>query len=311
MTFFQILAGPLAALAIGLAASPATAAIAPAEAAARNPSADLRERYAQVRERLEKSPYGRPLWLDSREMARQLQGDAYAIVSHPYAKVEAALVPVGNWCDLLMLPFNTKKCESTTAEGGRLSLFVGRKNDTPVERTYRLDFQYELATRTRDYMQLVLKCENGPLGTRDYRIVLEATPIDENRTFLHLSYTYGYGTLSKVAMQTYLATVGASKVGFTTERAADGGQPQLVGGMRGVMERNTMRYALAIEAYLASLDGPRDARLAKRLNDWFSAIERYPRQLREEDVDRTQYLAMKRREFARMAGAGPTTATGS
>ncbi|MDQ3024966.1 MAG: hypothetical protein M3R58_00465 [Pseudomonadota bacterium] len=311
MTFFRILAGPLAALAIGFAGSPATAAIAPAEAAARNPSADLRERHAQVRERLEKSPYGRPLWLDSREMARQLQGDAYAIVSHPYAKVEAALVPVGNWCDLLMLPFNTKNCESTTAEGGRLSLFVGRKNDTPVERTYRLDFQYELAARTRDYMQLVLKCENGPLGTRDYRIVLEATPIDENRTFLHLSYTYGYGTLSKVAMQAYLATVGASKVGFTTERAADGGQPQLVSGMRGVMERNTMRYALAIEAYLASLDGPRDARLAKRLNEWFSATERYPRQLREEDVDRAQYLAMKRREFARMAGAGPTTATGS
>ena len=305
----RILAGALAALAIGLAVLPARAAVASAEAATRNPAADLRERYAQIRERLDTSPYGRALLLDSREMARQLQGDAYAVVSHPYAKVEAALVPVGNWCDVLMLPFNTKHCESTSVGGGRLSLFVGRKNDTPVEKTYRLDFQYELAARARDYMQLVLKCENGPLGTRDYRIVLEATPIDEHRTFLHLSYTYGYGTLSKLAMQTYLSTLGASKVGFTAERAADG-QPQLVGGMRGVMERNTMRYALAIEAYLASLDGPRDARLGKRLNEWFSATERYPRQLHE-DVDRAQYLAMKRREFARMAGAAPTPATGS
>ncbi len=306
----RILAGALATLVLGFATVPASAAVAPAEAAARNPGADLRERYAKVRDLLEKSPYGRPLLLDSREMSRQLQGDAYAVVSHPYAKVEGALVPVGNWCDILMLPFNTKHCESTSAEGGRLSLFVGRKNDTPVERTYRLDFQYELASRARDYMQLVLKCESGPLGTRDYRIVLEATHIDENRTFLHLSYTYGYGTLSKVAMQTYLSTLGASKVGFTTEPSAEGAQPQLVGGMRGVMERNTMRYALAIEAYLASLEGPRDARLAKRLNDWFSAAERYPRQLHE-DIDRAQYLAMKRREYARTAGAAPTAATGS
>ena len=311
MTLSRILAGAVACLALGLAAIPATAAIASAEAAVRNPGAELRDRYAQVRERLEKSPYGRPLLLDSREMSRQLQGDAYAVVSHSYAKVEAALVPVGNWCDVLMLPFNTKHCESTSAEGGRLSLFVGRKNDTPVERTYRLDFQYVLGARTRDYMQLVLKSENGPLGTRDYRIVLEATPIDENRTFLHLSYTYGYGTLSKVAMQTYLATVGASKVGFSTEHAGESGTAQLVGGMRGVMERNTMRYALAIEAYLASLEGPRDARIAKRLNEWFSATERYPRQLHEDDIDRGQYVAMKRREYARMAGASPRAATGS
>lgn len=243
-------------------------------------------------------------------MPRQLQGDAYAVVSHPYAKVEAALSPVGNWCEVLMLPFNTKHCESSSAGGGRLSLHVGRKNDTPVERAYRLDFQYALAARTRDYMQLVLECEDGPLGTRNYRIVLEATPIDDNRTFLHLSYTYGYGTLSKVAMQAYLATLGASKVGFTAEGAGQGAEAKLVGGMRGVMERNTMRYALAIEAYLASLEGPRDARLARRLDEWFSAIERYPRQLHE-DIDRGQYVAMKRREFARMAGAVPRAAPGS
>ncbi len=311
MHHFRILAGPFAALAFAFAALPALATVAPAESAVRTPSAELKDRYAQVRERLEKSPYGRPLLLDSREMARQLQGDAYAVVSHPFGKVEAALAPVGNWCDVLMLPFNTKHCESTTEEGGRLTLFVGRKNDTPIESTYRLHFQYALGARTRDYFQLVLKCENGPLGTRDYRIVLEATPIDETRTFLHLSYTYGYGTLSKVAMQTYLATIGASKVGFSLERTADGGQPELVRGMRGVMERNTMRYALAIEAYLASLDAPRDARVTKRLNDWFGATERYPRQLQEE-IDRPHYLAMKQREFGRMAGAAaPKAAPGS
>ena len=288
----------VAVLALWAAAMVAFAAVAPAETAS-NPGASLRDRYAQVRERLEKSPYGRPLWLDSRELSRELQGDAYTVVAYPFAKVSAAMVPLANWCDLLILPFNTKHCEAAPAgEGGRLAIFVGRKNDTPLEKTYRLDFEYALAARSRDHFQIVLKCEDGPLGTRDYRIILEATPIDDQRTFVHLRYSYAYGTVSKIAMQTYLSTLGASKVGFTS--VEDG---QLVRGMRGVMERNTMRYALAIEAYLASLEAPREARVSKRLNDWFTSTQRYPRQLGEDDIDRGRYLAMKQKEYARLASA--------
>ena len=292
VSFLRSAAAAMAAL----AAASGWAAIATAEKAG-NPASVLRDRYEQVRQRLEKSPYGRPLWLDSRELARELQGDAYTIVGHNFNKVAAAMAPLANWCELLILPVNTKHCESSPVnEGGKLAVFVGRKNETPLDKTYRLDFDYALATRTRDYFQVVLTCEDGPLGTRNYRIVLEATPIDEQRTFIHLRYSYAYGTMSKMAMQAYLATLGASKVGFTTE---EGGQ--LVKGMRGVMERNTMRYALAIEAYLASLDAPQHARVSKRLNDWFSSTERYPRQLGEDDMDRTRYLAMKQREYARLA----------
>jgi hypothetical protein len=250
-----------------------------------------------VRGRLEKSPYGRPLTLDSRELNRSLEGDAYAVVAAPFPKVDAALSPAGNWCDVLMLPFNVKHCATQPArDGAKLSLFVGRKNDTPLDAAYRLDFDYRVVARTPDYLQIVLTCGNGPLGTRDYRIVLELTPVEGNRTFLHLAYAYGYGTLSKVAMQAYLSTLGASKVGFTMDGS------DLVHGMRGVMERNTMRYYLAVDAYLASLDGAPAERTAKRLNDWFSAQARYPRQLGE-DVSRADYLAMKQKEFARVASA--------
>ena len=42
--------------------------------------------------------------------------------------------------------------------------------------------------------------------------------------------------------------------------------------------------------------------MTRRLNDWFTAVERYPRQLNE-DVGRADYLAMKQREFARVASA--------
>jgi hypothetical protein len=80
-------------------------------------------------------------------------------------------------------------------------------------------------------------------------------------------------------------------VGFTREGDA------YIGGMRGVVERNTMRYFLAIEAYLAGLSAPPAQRLDRRLQAWFSATERYPRQLRE--MDRNTYMTMKRGEVAR------------
>lgn len=282
---------------------PAWAAISPAEGHG-PPAVQLRAKHADSRARLESSPYGRPLLLDSREFDHDLEGEAYLVLDHPFERVSTALAPAEHWCEILMLPFNTKHCETREAAAtSRLSLFVGRKNETPVERSYRLDFGYAVAARTPDYLRLSLTSTSGPLGTRDYRIVLEAVPVEHGRTFVKLGYRYGYGTLSRVAMQTYLATLGSQKVGFTRE----GGE--LVRGMRGVMERNTMRYALALEAYLDSLAAPPETRLLQRLNAWFTATERYPRQLHE--IGRDEYVAMKQREVARRLSRAPRTASSS
>ena len=278
------------------------ASLASDEAAAGNAAA-LREKYAAERERMEHGPFGRPLALDSRDDNGALKGDAYVVLSHPFARASSGLGSADHWCDVLMLPFNTKKCEAGASDGAsRLTLFVGRKTQTPLEEAFKLDFTFRVVARSADYLQLELACEQGPMGTKGYRIVFEAVPLDDKRSFIHLRYAYSYGTMSKVAMQAYLSTSGASKVGFSTEGADENGKPRLVGGMRGIMERNTMRYALAIDAYLGSLGAPEPARVGKLINDWFSATERYPRQLHE--IDRGDYVAMKEKEFARMKGAG-------
>ena len=101
---------------------------------------------------------------------------------------------------------------------------------------------------------------------------------------------------AKVALQTYLRTVGNQKVGFTVNGRGPDGRPVLVGGMRGALERNVMRYYLAIDAYLAALRAPPAERLEERLKEWFDATERYALQLHELDQD--TYLEMKRRECA-------------
>ena len=71
--------------------------------------------------------------------------------------------------------------------------------------------------------------------------------------------------------------------------------------MRGVVERNTMRYDLAIDAYLDSLTTPAPQQLERRLQAWFDATEKYPRQLHE--VERDAYLKMKRDEVGRQTAA--------
>ena len=102
-------------------------------------------------------------------------------------------------------------------------------------------------------------------------------------------------------MQVYLNTVASSKVGFTVTGMHADGRRRHIGGMRGLVERNTMRYFLAIEAFLGALGTPPQARLEKRLRDWFAATERYPLQLHEMEQD--EYLELKRREYLRQKAA--------
>jgi len=248
----------------------------------------MRAMYARLKPQLEKNAFGAPVYLASQEGEKLLQGDVYGVVEHPFGEV-ASLAEADNWCKVLTLPFNVKSC---TTRGEALSLFIGKKNYEPIDKAYRLDFRFVPVTLGPDYLERRLRSGDGPLGTRNYLILLEAAALDERHSFIHLSYSYEYGTVSKLAMQVYLSTIGAKKVGFSS--TDEGGQAHLVGGMRGVMERNTMRYYLAIDAYLNSLSAPAGQQLDRRLNDWFSMSARYRRQLWE--MDRDEYLSMKRSE---------------
>ncbi len=259
----------------------------------------LKARHTALREPLANNVFQRPLVLESSQTSGSLQGDIYAQMGQPFAVAGPALRDIGNWCDILILHLNVKHCDAVPAkEGDVLKLSVGRKFDQPVADAYQLVFGYTVAKSTPDYLQIVLDAPEGPLGTSNYRIVLEVVALDAQRSFLHLSYSYGYGVAARLAMQGYLATVGRDKVGFSVVGKQADGQPSYIGGTRGVVERNTMRYYLAIESYLNSLALPAADQTEKRLGYWFAGVERYPQQLHE--MERADYLAMKRREIQRM-----------
>jgi len=63
------------------------------------------------------------------------------------------------------------------------------------------------------------------------------------------------------------------------------------------MERNTMRYYLAIDSFLGATRTAPAARFEKSLQNWYTAADRYPRQLR--DMERQEYVEMKRAEYVR------------
>ncbi|WP_175687331.1 hypothetical protein [Burkholderia anthina] len=264
--------------------------------------AALLERYHSLGEQLKNNPFHRPLYLESSEASSSLKGDIYAVVDYPYPVVSGKLDdPVqgpANWCAVLILHLNTKYCHASTGSNGPvLDVNLGRKVEQKLSDTYRVQFRYRVAAARPDYFQVDLSADSGPMGTKDYRIALEAVPVGASRTFLHLTYSYGFGTVGRMAMKTYLATIGSDKVGFTPASGATAAQPQYIGGVRGLLERNTMRYYLAIDAYLATLDKPLDQRFAR----WFDATEQYPQQLHE--VERSAYLQMKAQEAQRQQTA--------
>jgi hypothetical protein len=282
-----------------LAGAMAWAGVALAEPTDAGASAALKAKYEELGAKLEHNAFGRPIYLVSSEGPGSLKGDVYALVDYPFAKVSAALSQPSSWCDVMILPFNTKHCFASKGNGGTvLAVRVGRKASQPAEDAYPLDFKYDVAARAPDYLRVVLKAASGPIGTRDYQIALEAAPLDEARTFIHLGYSYGFGVMSRLAMQAYLSTAGRDKVGFTVVGRDAQNRPTYVGGMLGATERNTMRYFLAVEAFLGSLSAPPEAQVQKRIQDWFAATEKYARQLHE--MDRGEYVAMKQKEAQRL-----------
>lgn len=266
------------------------------DAAGAQDAATLRARHAALREQLANSPFHRPLHLESSETSSVLKGEIYATIDHPFRKVGSAFQRRAHWCDILILHLNVKYCEASSTVADQLAVAVGRKHDQPLRDAYRVEFRYRVAAASADYLHVVLTAPSGPLGTSDYRIALEATPLDARRTFLHMSYSHGYGMAARIAMEGYLATLGRDKVGFSVVEQRADGKPVHIGGVRGAIERNTMRYYLALEAYLGALDRPPSEQLEQRLRDWHAATERYP-QLRE--LARDEYLEMKRKEVER------------
>lgn len=263
-------------------------------------AAALQHLYQTFQKQLAENPFGQPLHLVSREEGRHVSAVLAAPLAYPFDTFVAAFAMADNWCQIMMLHLNVKFCSAQNqGEQDRLTVFVGRKHQQPLEAAHRSEYVYELMRATPDYFQAFVSAEQGPLGTRNYRIRLEAVPLDETRTFIRFAYAYDFGLLARAAKSLYFSTAGREKVGFSMVDNGADSEPEYIGGVRGAVERNIMRYYLAVTAYLDSLALPAAQQLNVRLETWFARTERYARQLHE--LEKEDYLEMKRMEFQRVA----------
>ena len=269
---------------------------APARALEPASAAELMAKRQELQSALRDNAFGEPLVIASKELGDRIEGDVYAELPYAFDTVAAAFRTGEDVCELLFLHLNVHAC--TPSEGG-VVLVAGPKKSGGAGMTAQMRYAMRTEVDAPGHLRVVLTAPTGPLSTSDYRMVFEAAAIDAARSFVHFGYAHNTGLLARMAMQTYLATAGRDKIGFSVVGRDAEARPKHVRGERGSLERNVMRYYLALLAHCRERSGTPAERMQARLHTWFALTERHAAQLHEYEL--AEYLAEKQRDLARMA----------
>jgi hypothetical protein len=109
--------------------------------------------------------------------------------------------------------------------------------------------------------------------------------------------------MAKLALDGYLATIGKHKVGFTIKDYDEDSQPVYVQGLQGIVERNSMRYFIAIRSLLDTSDSQGE-QWETRIEQWYELAKGFERQFME--VRDREYIETKRKEYANRDAATKT-----
>ena len=260
-------------------------------------AATLQGKYTEFQPQLRARALGEPVHLVSNDTGSRLNADVYAELPQPFKSLSTLLSTPDSVCGVMFLHLNVRACQDAHGTNGdALVLTAGPKQGGINGAVYTMQYAMRVEASTPDYLRVVLTAANGPLSTSDYRIVFEAVPLEGQRTFLHFSYSYSYGSMAKMALALYLSTAGRSKIGFTVVGRGPDGKPKYVQGERGSIERNVIRNYLALRAY-TSIPGPvGQPQMDARLRAWFALSERYAPQLHELTLD--EYVTQKHDDLA-------------
>jgi hypothetical protein len=233
----------------------------------------------------------------------------YGIFAAPFGSVVNVLKVPANWCDIVSLPPNVKACTYREMPGAwLLTFYLGRKSYQPPEDAHQVIYYYRNVLQRQGYLDIVLSADTGPFGTKDHKLRFEALPLDGVRTFVHVRYAYRDTVALRLAANSYFATLGRGKVGFTVTGTDRNGKPVYIGGPRGALERNAVRYYLAIQAFMSTLSYPAEHRFTMRIREWYDLAGRYPLQLF--DLDRQDYLSFKTTEHQNQVALQRSLGTG-
>ena len=220
-------------------------------------------------------------------------GEAALYFDQSLDQIADALGELHNWCSILLLHLNTKACTHSSIEDEKsLTLYMGRKFYQKPDDAYIMRYQFD-TERTEDYFSALITADDGPLGTSEYRIQLEVTPIN-GKTFGRIQVSQKHSWISSKAAKLYVATKGRNKKGISVIAHDEQGNPVYSSGEQAVAERNLLRYYFAFAAFFHAQAVSDNSQFSESLNYWFDQTEQY-QQLHE--VDRLQYIDDKNKEF--------------
>jgi hypothetical protein len=253
----------------------------------------LSEKYHEIEADLKKSPFGLSVHMESFVSSNSSHADIYGIVNHPFEIVKNSLQSPSGLCDIFMLTINIRACTyDKVGNDWSLTVYEVKRYFDPLESAFPIRFKLTSDQQQKQF-RISLAADEGPFNTKDHLFLIEAVPLDENRTFIGLHYFFTYSSFGYFKINTYFSLFGREKVGFTVlnERQAN---PAYVTGLRGAEERNVMRYYLAILAYLDALESPADQRFERRLTLWYDLTAKYKKQLFE--MEKEDYLGYKKHD---------------
>jgi hypothetical protein len=245
------------------------------------------------------------LYLQSTVGEMRARGEVLASLALPLAQVRAALRTPRSWCLLLMLHPNVWDCEvpGTGQVETTLQILMGQQRVALLGSSHRLALGWKVARDDDSGLELELMAEQGPMGTRDYRIAARIEALDETHSALELRYSSVFTRTGLWLAELYVTTAGRHRIGFTVEGLDSQGQPVHVRGLRGSVERNTMRFHLAVESWLGVQALPPEQRIPRAIAAWFDGCERHAAQLLE--LEREAYVQMKRQQYSLRASTAP------
>ena len=257
-------------------------------------AAQFQKWYQELRELAPHSPFGVPLSMQSEERNDRVTAEVHGILEYPFDTVKAALNTPVALCEFIPLSVTIKACTyQSQAQDALLTLYIGWKYYQEPREASSQPYHYAVQATEPGTVSVVLSALKGLFGTTAHRFQLDVAGV-HGRTVVVLRSSYVQSAASKLATAIYLATLGRDKVGFSHEDAGPGVPPGYVQGLRGMVERNIMRYYLGLEAFLDTETVPAPHRREARINAAYELMERYPLQLH--DLERVEYLDVKRRE---------------
>ena len=249
----------------------------------------LIDKYHKIEKELEKSTFAIPFFIESSVSKSASRVDIYGTSNYPFGLVKNEFLVPTNWCEIVLPHPGVKACTyKKVNDTWLLNIYNLDKFSEPLEDAYQMKFEYRVSELQARYFDVSLTAHAGPFHTKDHQFGLEAIPLNEGTTFIHVRYSYRYSPLAYLLMKLF----GGSKIGFSVTGTDSNGNPVYVDGLRGTVERDIACYYLAILAYLDTLKIPDDQRFEKRISQWYDLTAHFKKQLLE--MEKEEYLTYKR-----------------